>query len=122
MFVDFGRTVTSRLFSIIRRFLGFPDLTEWVLKTGAIDINADGGELGNALQAASYNGHKAVVRLLLENGANVKSEGGYYGAARQAASRHGHEAVVKLLLENGANVNSKVDDYRAEELVRSLRR
>ena len=33
---------------------------------------------GNALQGASYGGHEAVVRLLLEKGANGNAEGGDY--------------------------------------------
>jgi hypothetical protein len=33
------------------------------------EVNAQGGKYGNALQAASVGGHKAVVRLLLEEGA-----------------------------------------------------
>jgi ankyrin repeat domain-containing protein 50 len=32
------------------------------------DINAQGGEYGNALQAASYGGHEKVVELLLGRG------------------------------------------------------
>jgi len=31
------------------------------------DVNAQGGEYGNALQAASCHGYEAIVKLLLEN-------------------------------------------------------
>jgi ankyrin repeat protein len=44
---------------------------------------------------------EAVVRLLLEKGANVHAEGGEYGTALQAASAEGHEAVVRLLQDKG---------------------
>ena len=57
-------------------------------------------------------GHEAVVRLLLEKGANVNAEGGKYGNALQAASFGGHEAVVRLLLEKGANVNAEGGQLR----------
>jgi ankyrin repeat protein len=70
-------------------------------------VNAQGGGYGNALQAASHTGHEAVVKLLLDKGANVNAQGGRYGNALQAASHTGHEAVVKLLLENGADSESK---------------
>jgi ankyrin repeat protein len=30
------------------------------------DVNAQGGQYGNALQAASYHGHEAIVKLLLK--------------------------------------------------------
>lgn len=61
-----------------------------------------GGEYGNALQAASYRGHEAVVRLLLDKGAKVNTQSGYYGNALQAASSGGHETIVRLLLNKGA--------------------
>ena len=50
-------------------------------------MNAKGGEYDNALQAAveSYHGNAAIVKLLLENGAEVNARGGKYGNAFQAA-------------------------------------
>ena len=62
-------------------------------------MNAKGGEYGNALQAASFKGNEAIVKLLLENGAEVNAKGGKYENALQAALFSGAEAVVKLLLE-----------------------
>jgi ankyrin repeat protein len=47
-------------------------------------------------------GKEAVVRLLLEKGADVNAVGGIFGNALQTASKYGHKAVVRLLLENGA--------------------
>ena len=73
------------------------------LKEGA-DVNAQGGYYGNALQAASNNGHKEIVQLLLERGADVYAWGVNYGNALQAASNEGHEEIVQLLLETGADV------------------
>ena len=65
-----------------------------------------GGYYGNALQAASFRGNEVIVRLLLENGAEVDAMGGEYGYALQAASLHGNEVIVRLLLKNGADVNA----------------
>ena len=48
-----------------------------------------------ALYLASSNRHEAVVRLLLEKGANVKAKDG--GMAMYWATRNGHYAVVRLL-------------------------
>jgi ankyrin repeat protein len=39
-------------------------VVELLLGKGA-DVNAQGGEYGNALQAASYGGHEKVVEQLL---------------------------------------------------------
>ena len=75
-------------------------------------INAEGGGLGNALQAASYSGHDHVIRLLLDRGANVNAQGGCFGNALQAACYRGHDHVVHLLLDKGANVNAHGKSYR----------
>jgi ankyrin repeat domain-containing protein 50 len=64
--------------------------------------NAQGGRYGNALQAASYEGHEKVVELLLDKGADVNAQGGKYDNALQAASHQGHDKVVELLLGGGA--------------------
>ena len=91
-----------------------------LLKRGA-DVNATGGQYGNALQAASYHGHEAVVQLLLDGGADVNASGGYYGSALQAASYHGHDRVVHLLLKNGANVNASGGYYGSALQAASIR-
>ncbi|OQE13833.1 hypothetical protein PENFLA_c043G02908 [Penicillium flavigenum] len=70
-------------------------------------LAAEGGEYGNALQAASWRGYKEIVKLLLDNGADVNAQGGEYGNALQAASSIGHEEIAKLLLDNGADVNAQ---------------
>ncbi|THU89418.1 ankyrin [Dendrothele bispora CBS 962.96] len=66
------------------------------------DANAQGGKYENALQAASYNGHKNVVQLLLDAGADVNAQDGEYGTALQAAIYKGYEDIVQLLLDTGA--------------------
>ena len=77
-----------------------------ILDRGA-DINAQGGEYGNALQAASYGGHIQVVQMLLNQGADINAQGGYYGNALQAASYGGHIQVVQMLLNQGADINAQ---------------
>ncbi|CAG8262934.1 unnamed protein product [Penicillium salamii] len=72
-----------------------------LLDKGA-DVNADGGKYGNALQAASAEGHRAIVTLLLDKGADVNADGGKYGNAIQAASAEGHQEIVTLLQTRGA--------------------
>ena len=64
-------------------------------------MNAQGGEYGNALQAASLSGNEVIVSLLLEKGVDVNTQGGYYGNALQAASFMGHKAIVGLLVRKG---------------------
>ena len=64
-----------------------------------------GGLQTSALQLASYEGHETIVKLLLNNGADINLQGGTYGSALQIASYKGHEAIVNLLLDNGADMN-----------------
>ncbi|RPB22689.1 hypothetical protein L211DRAFT_763044, partial [Terfezia boudieri ATCC MYA-4762] len=49
-----------------------------------------------------------IVRLLLDQGADVKAHAGSgsYGNALCAAAYGGKKAIVKLLLERGLDVNS----------------
>jgi ankyrin repeat protein len=89
----------------------------------------------SALHLSSLGGHEAVVKLLLDQGADINAEGGYFAlnltdirgngheiyqflsqgayinaqhgcSALQLASLGGHEAVVKLLLDRKANINA----------------
>jgi ankyrin repeat protein len=73
--------------------LGFSIITGLLLDKGA-DVNAQGGDYSNALQAASGGGHEQVVKTLLNAGAEVNAQGGRYGNALQAASEGGHEQIV----------------------------
>jgi ankyrin repeat protein len=63
------------------------------------------------LYAASDNGHVEIVRLLVENGADVNAVGNF-GSALQAASLwakwandslEDYREIVEILLENGAH-------------------
>jgi ankyrin repeat protein len=62
-------------------------------------------KLGNALHAASRFGSEQVVRLLINNHANV-NPGDRTFDPLQAASFYGHEQIVRLLIEAGADVNA----------------
>ncbi|OAG12718.1 ankyrin [Paraphaeosphaeria sporulosa] len=79
----------------------------WLINNGA-NVNAQGGGYGNALQAASYGGHEAIVKLLLDKGAE-------YGNALQAASYGGHTELLDTLITNGATL--KVQDYYGRTLL-----
>ena len=63
--------------------------------TKVMNVNAQGGRYGNALQAASSGGHEKIVQLLIEKGADVNAQGGRYGNALQAASYGGHEKIAR---------------------------
>ena len=56
-----------------------------------VDVDARGGMYGGALQVVSAGGHKAAVRLLLEQQADVNARGELYDGALPAASAGGRE-------------------------------
>jgi ankyrin repeat protein len=59
------------------------------------------------LQAAAAGGHNDVVRILLENGADVNAQTDRFGSALQAACQEGQVDVVRLLIEHGARVSDQ---------------
>jgi ankyrin repeat protein len=60
-----------------------------------------------SLHRASYNGHEAVVRLLLENGAALEANDSEKQTPLFLAAANGHKAVIQLLLEDGAALKAK---------------
>lgn len=75
------------------------------------NVNAQGGEYGNALQAAVLNGHQHVVKLLFDKGADLNTQSGKYGNTLQAAVLNGNRQIVGVLLDNGVDVNSQGGEY-----------
>ncbi|CZR66737.1 related to ankyrin [Phialocephala subalpina] len=59
------------------------------------------------LMVASYFGHKAVVKLLLEKSAKLETKDNYGRTPLSWAAGNGHEAVVELLLEKSAELETK---------------
>ncbi len=85
---------------------------DWDLSYASIN-----GDLEKA-KRASWKGHKSIVSLLLEKGAdvNIKDIGGETPLLK--ASSYGDAAVVSLLLENGAYVNVKAKDGSTPKQIR----
>lgn len=81
---------------------GSSKVLDLLINCGA-DVNAQGGQFGNALQAAARGGHGEIVKLLLDRGADVNAQGGLFGSALQAAVQRGYKSIMQLLLERGAH-------------------
>ena len=90
----------------IASLLGLRDVVEGFLDEGA-NVNAQGRFCGNALTAASSEGHDQVVQILIGNRADVNAQDKMYGNALQAASLIGNSHVVQILLHNGADINAR---------------
>jgi ankyrin repeat protein len=87
---------------------GFSGLANYLLTHGE-DVNANCGERGTPLHAASYEGHLDAVRLLLTHGADVNTTDKREWTPLCSAYTRGHLDVMRLLLEHGAHVNAYYD-------------
>lgn len=81
-------------------------------KIAFMGMTGMGPRLGYALHGASQIGNEQIVKLLLENGADVNTKSyimmyGESASALVAASYKGYASVVKLLLSKGAEVDDK---------------
>ncbi|KAE8440718.1 hypothetical protein EG329_006769 [Mollisiaceae sp. DMI_Dod_QoI] len=84
-----------------------------------LNLNPDDRGL-TPLSLAVYKGHKAIVKLLLEKGADANAAGQDGSTPLHQASENGHVEVVKLLLEKGADANTAGRD-RSRPLHRASR-
>ena len=86
---------------------GKEDRVEALLHEGA-EINGADGQQCTALHAASQWGHPAVVKLLLDKGAdpNIADSGGLAGTALTRAAVNGHFDIVKMLVDAKADINA----------------
>ena len=69
-----------------------------LLEQHGVEVDIEDVEFHQSpLSRAAAKGHEAVVRLLLENGANVETKSVNGMTALDHASFMGHEVVVQLL-------------------------
>ncbi|KAE9396508.1 ankyrin, partial [Gymnopus androsaceus JB14] len=70
-------------------------------------VNSQSEEGSTALRQASQNGHVAIVKILLDHGADTELPGFHKTTPLVIAAERGYFDIVSLLLENGANVNAQ---------------
>ncbi|THX71919.1 ankyrin repeat protein [Aureobasidium pullulans] len=86
--------------------MGNVEMIQLLLRHGANVDAEDGGYdgYGTPLHSACAHGTEAVVRLLLDKGADINYGKG--GTALNIACAHGKKALVRLLIERDADVNA----------------
>lgn len=64
--------------------------------------DADASVLGNILKHAAAAGRFEIVKLLVENGADINAD---FGNALMGSVREGHIEIVRFLIEQGADIH-----------------
>jgi len=82
-----------------------------LLIEAGIDINAVGGQLGDAIQAAASHGRYQEIEQLLNLGATVHVDKGKYGSALHAAAACGHPLSTIALLKSHTDLNTICEPY-----------
>ncbi len=70
-------------------------------------INLNLENFHTPLHGVAYSGHKEVVMLLLQKGADINAKNPHGDTPLHHAVSEGHKEVVKLLLQKGADVTAK---------------
>ncbi|HEX6026328.1 MAG TPA: ankyrin repeat domain-containing protein [Solirubrobacter sp.] len=73
-------------------------------------------QLDDAFALACRNGHTAIARALLAQGARVDARGYFNAPAIHWAAINGHADTVAFLLEAGADPDLKDDEFDADAL------
>ena len=81
------------------------------LLSAEVDVNEKDEKRLTPVYYVAVSGNTAIIRMLVERGADVNAQGGYYGNSLQAASYQGHEPIVRLLLKNKVNINTQGGNY-----------
>ena len=69
-------------------------------------------QTGQHFTWAAWHGHVDVVKVLIQNGADVNAVAVNKWTALHFAAENGHVDVAKVLIQNGADVNAVHKDKR----------
>jgi hypothetical protein len=122
---DYGKDHQDVVFNTASFLLNFDELNtrrffDWTLpeffrKLEKLPVEVLKCAMNTGDEWAVQEGHEAVVKLLLERGAELETKDSNQQTPLLWAAMYGHEAVVKLLLERGAELETK-DRYQRTPL------
>ena len=99
----FSEDIQKELLLAVKR--GNVDKIQSVLSSFMVDINFMTKRKGSPLILAADNGHRNVVHLLLERGANPNMTNQRGETPLVLGAKKGHKDVVQLLIDRGAQPN-----------------
>jgi len=89
-------------------YAGQVDVVQTMLKAGE-NVDAQDPKFNStALILAAQQGHVDIVRLLLDNHADINAMTKHGQTALSQAAYNGHMDVVKLLIEHGAKLDARL--------------
>jgi ankyrin repeat protein len=89
-----------------------------IFRAGADKHFVNGYEGSNSpLYAACIKGHEAIVKMLVDEGADVNAYNEKGRTPIHAASSRGHIAIVKMLVRNKADINSQDEKDRTPLII-----
>lgn len=95
---------------------GLVEAVRIILAHSKANIDSKDREYGrSALSWASKNGHETIVRILLENGADVEARDGASRTALSYAAEKGYEGIERLLCKTGAATGDDITVWRFRE-------
>lgn len=95
-------------------FFGHFDVAEYLVKAGAAINAVSHNRLKVApIQSAAAGGHRKIVKMLLEHGAdpNIREQGGF--TPLHAAAQNGDEEMIRILLFGGADLTITSDSGKS---------
>ncbi|KAK3989426.1 ankyrin repeat-containing domain protein [Cladorrhinum sp. PSN332] len=87
--------------------LGLVEMARMLLVEDKAQINSPLYNIRSCLPIAAYNGFDAVVKLLIDHGADLRNRTSMGDTALHMAAKNGRASTIQLLLSSGAKTGSK---------------
>ncbi|XP_046567998.1 serine/threonine-protein phosphatase 6 regulatory ankyrin repeat subunit A-like [Haliotis rubra] len=101
---------------------GHVEVVKYIISLETVDVNCRGWRKTTPVMCAGQNGHKDVVELLVNNGANLLLRNSRKNNILHTACHGGHIEVLKYVLSrNTVDINSRGNDNKTPVMVAGRR-